>query len=77
MPTTPFTVRLDQNLQSHLERLADLLGRPRSWVINRALENYLHAEEWHLAELQKRVAAADAGDFADDHDVEAFFQQWR
>lgn len=75
--TTPFTVRVGKDLKNNVERLADLLGRPRSWVVNRALENFVATEEWQLKILQERVALADAGDFASQGEVDVFFSRWK
>lgn len=75
--STPFTVRVGNDLKNNIERMANLLGRPRSWVVNRALENFVETEEWQLKLLQERVAAAEAGDFASQEEVDAFFSRWK
>lgn len=75
--STPFTVRVGTDLKNNIERLANLLGRPRSWVVNRALESFVATEEQQLKILQERVAAADAGDFAPQGEVDAFFARWK
>ncbi len=75
--TVPFTVRVNGKLKKNLEKLADLLDRPRSWVVNQALERYVSTEEWHIAELQKRIKEADAENFASDEEVKDFFSRWK
>jgi RHH-type transcriptional regulator, rel operon repressor / antitoxin RelB len=71
------TVRLDEDLQERVDRLAGALERPRSWVITRALEQFVAAQAWQIEEIERGVAEADAGDFASDAKVKAVFAKWR
>ena len=73
MPTIAFTVRVNSHLKQNLEKMADLLDRPRSWVVNQALERYMLTEEAHIEELQRRVKEANAGEFASEREVANFF----
>ena len=75
--TIPFTVRVEKELKDGLERLSTSLDRSRSWVVNQALERYVMNEQWNIAELQKRIKQADAGNFADPEEVDAFFSRWK
>jgi len=70
--TVEITVRVPSRLQSQLDAIADALDRPRSWVVERALEAFVEIEE-----VKKAIAEADAGEFASKGEVEAFFAKWR
>jgi len=70
--TVEITVRVPSRLQSQLDAIADALDRPRSWVVERALEAFVEIED-----VKKAIAEADAGEFASEAEVEAFFAKWR
>jgi predicted transcriptional regulator len=70
--TVEITVRVPSRLQSQLDAIADAFDRPRSWVVERALEAFVEIED-----VKKAIAEADAGEFASEAEVEAFFTKWR
>jgi RHH-type transcriptional regulator, rel operon repressor / antitoxin RelB len=74
---TVVTVRLDDELQRRVDRLADALERPRSWVITRALEQFIAAQAWQIEEIERGIAEADAGEFTSETKVKAVFAKWR
>jgi hypothetical protein len=41
-----FTVRVSSELQDRLAAIAEAIDRPRSWVVNRALEAFVESETW-------------------------------
>jgi predicted transcriptional regulator len=71
------TVRVPAVLQDRLDAIADAIDRPRSWVVNRALEAFVASEAWHIEEIQRGLAKAGAGEFASDAEVGAIFETWR
>jgi predicted transcriptional regulator len=71
------TVRVSAELQDRLDAIADAIDRPRSWVINRALEAFVESEAWQIAEIKRGLAEADTGDFASEAEVGAIFEKWR
>lgn len=71
------TVRVSAELQDRLDAIADAVDRPRSWVINRALETFVESEAWQIEEIKRGLAEADAGEFASDAEVGAMFEKWR
>ena len=72
-----FTIRVSSELQDRLDAIADAIDRPRSWVVNRALEAFVESEAWQIEEIKRGLAEADAGEFATDEEVEATFGSWR
>jgi RHH-type transcriptional regulator, rel operon repressor / antitoxin RelB len=70
--TVDVTVRLPVSLQRRVDAVADALAQPRSWVIERAIENFVEIES-----VKQALAEADAGDFASDAEVEEVFAKWR
>jgi len=59
-----------------LASLAKATGRSKSFLVIDALRDYLVREAWQIAEIQRAVEEADAGDFATDEEVEATFRKW-
>ena len=59
------SIRLEDALASRLDTLAEALDRPRTWVIERALERYLDAETQFLEAVEEGIQAAEAGDVVD------------
>jgi predicted transcriptional regulator len=72
-----FTIRVSSELQDRLDAIADAIDRPRSWVVNRALEAFVDSEAWQIEEIKRGLAEADAGEFATDAEVEAKFEKWQ
>ena len=70
------SLRIEPALNQRLESLAEAMDRPKSWVCERALEDYVALQEWQVAEIRKGLAEADAGDFSSDGEVEATLAKW-
>jgi predicted transcriptional regulator len=71
------TFRLDDDKLQFLDQLAKSQDRDRSYLINQAVEGYLEVRRWHIEQIKKAVADADAGRFASPEEVEAFFRMNR
>ncbi|MGL4637558.1 MAG: CopG family ribbon-helix-helix protein [Beijerinckiaceae bacterium] len=68
------TLRIEKpELLDRLDQLAASTDRSRNWLLNRAFEDYLALQEWQIGKIEAGIAAADAGDFASDDEVEAIF----
>jgi predicted transcriptional regulator len=72
-----FTIRISSELQDRLDAIAEAIERPRSWVVNRALEAFVETETWQIEEIKRGLAEADAGEFATEAEVAATFEKWR
>jgi predicted transcriptional regulator len=64
-----FTVRLDDGTIEALDRLAKQTDRSRSWLVSRAVEDYVALNAWQIAKIEEGLAAARRGDFASDAEV--------
>jgi predicted transcriptional regulator len=76
MSKESITLRIEQEKKEALDAIAAGLDRDRSYVINQAIDAYLELYEWQIEEIKKAIAEADAGKFAKDKDVDAFFAKW-
>ncbi len=70
------SIRADSALLSQFTSLAEATGRPRSFLINQAMREFVEREAWQVAAIQKAVQAADAGDFATSEEVAAMDVKW-
>ena len=64
-----FTVRLDEDTLTALDRLAERTERSRNWLVSRAIEDYVLLNEWQIAKIEEGIADADRGDFASDEEM--------
>ena len=76
MSTTQFSIRTRPDLLGQFNDLAEATGRPRSYLVNQAMEEYIAREAWQVAEIRKAMEEADAGDFVSDNAMQAFWDRW-
>ena len=69
------TVRLAPDAVAFLDELALTQERDRSYFIKKAVEDYIAYERWRMKDIRKAIEEADAGLFATDEEVEAFFSK--
>lgn len=74
MKTT--TVRMEDEVLDRIDHLASELSRPRSWVINQAIERYLEYEEWFVCEVKAGLDEVERGEVGTDEEVKAAFGKW-
>lgn len=71
-----FSVRLPADRQKELDTLGKVLERPRSWLLNKAIEEFLEVHRWQISEIKKSLKEADAGDFATEKEIRALNQKY-
>ncbi|HVB68930.1 MAG TPA: CopG family ribbon-helix-helix protein [Acetobacteraceae bacterium] len=74
--TAPVSVRLEPALNDQLNAIASALDRPKSWVIDQALRDFVAVQQWQLAAIDEGIAAADAGRVVAHEDVVAWVHSW-
>jgi predicted transcriptional regulator len=47
------TIRLMPELDRRVTEFATALNRPKSWVIEQAVEDFVAVQEWHLAAIER------------------------
>jgi RHH-type rel operon transcriptional repressor/antitoxin RelB len=67
--------RIDADLDSGLERLAEATGRSKSWLINEALRSYVANEQQFLAAVEEGKQALRDGKIVDHATVVAAFER--
>ena len=74
--TTPMSVRLPQELNEQVGEIAAALDRPKSWVVEQAIRDFVAIQQWQLEAIDQAVAAADAGHLVAHEDVVAWVESW-
>jgi len=64
-----FNVRLDEATLGALDRLAERTERSRSWLVTKAIEDYVALNSWQIGKVEEGIAASDRGEFASDDEV--------
>ena len=70
------TLRLTPELDKQVAKLAEAMDRPKSWVIEQAVKDFVAVQEWHLAEIEEGMRDADAGRVVSHDDVAAWVRSW-
>lgn len=70
------SLRLPDEMADTLALLAKATGRSKSFLAIDALREYLAREAWQIAEIQRAVEEADAGEFATEDEVKAVMEKW-
>lgn len=63
LPSAHVTLRLPADLVARFDKLAAAMERPRSWVMLRALRQYLEAEGAEVEEDLESIAQLDRGEY--------------
>jgi predicted transcriptional regulator len=67
---------LEPALNDRVTAVATALDRPKSWVIEQAVRDFVAVQEWQLAAIDAGISAADAGRVVAHEDVVAWVQSW-
>lgn len=74
MSTVTLTIRLDEKLRDHLERLAEVMQRSKSFLAAQAISEYVKLQEWQINEIKAGIAEADLGSFIEHESVK---ERWK
>ena len=76
MGTTPYSIRLDDDLRKSLEKEAALEDRPPAQLAVRAIRSMLEAKAAKRAAINAAVAKADQGKFISADAMNAWIDTW-
>ena len=68
--------RIDKTRKAELDAIAHAMERDRSYVLNRAVADFIELNKWQIQRIKEGIAAADAGDFASDEELAAAHAKW-
>jgi predicted transcriptional regulator len=72
-----FSIRVDDEKQSKLDKLTNIQDRSHNYLVNQAIDYYLKLQEWQIKDIEKGILEADAGDFASDEEVHAILKKYK
>ena len=67
----PVSIRVPADVVERLDKIAAVLERPRSWVILRAIRQYLADEGQEVLDVQEGIEEAERGEVVDFDEVMA------
>ena len=76
MPTTPFSIRLDDEVKAKLEREARLEDRSAGYIAQKAIESYLDCKAYFRQEMEAAIAEADKGVFISGEAMHRWIESW-
>lgn len=71
----PANLQVNPELKAELSALAKQTHRDEIELVNEALGSYIAWEKRMLNKIREGLAQADRGEFVDDEEMEAFFEQ--
>jgi len=74
--STTMTIRLDPELKTRLDQLAEATHRSKSFLAAEAIRDFIELNEWQVQEIKDGLKEADNGDFATDNVVKKTFRKW-
>ena len=73
------TVRLQTEVEQHLEAIADRLNRSKSWVINQALSEYIEKQQLEQERWKQTLEAMESaaqGKVVDASELQRWLHGW-
>ena len=70
------TFRTSKEKMERIDSVASAMGRSRSWLLNKAVDDVLVYYQWYTGEVQKGIDAANSGEFASPEEVDAVFRKF-
>jgi predicted transcriptional regulator len=74
--SVPIAFRVSPQKYALLEKLAAAYDRPKSWILDRALDAYLDHEAAFVAAVEAGMQDADAGNVVPDTRVRDWLESW-
>ncbi len=60
MKTATMTVRISQETKARINDLALSINRPKSYILDQAINDYLNVHEWQVVGIKKAVQQANS-----------------
>jgi len=70
------TCRLDQDDVVFLDKLAELTERDRSFLIKKAVSEFIAQQKWQVEEVGRTLADVEAGKVLTEKEFDADMKKW-
>jgi len=76
MSSSVLSIRLSPQTKAKLEALARASRRSRSFLAAEAIEKYVAAESWQVAEIEAGISDLGANRHVDHEEVRSWLKSW-
>ena len=63
MPSTPFSIRIEDEVRDKLEQICTLTERSKAYITSKAIEEYVERNGWKVEALKQAKKEAAKGEF--------------
>ena len=77
MSTEVLTLRVPNTLKHNLENLGKVIHRSKSYIAEKAIEEYLERNAWQIAELKSAEREISEGRFVSNAVVNEYLETWK
>ncbi len=74
--TVPLAVRISERKAREVEALAKATDRPKSWLLEQALDAYLETQTWQIARIERGLAEIERGEAVAHEEVAELLSGW-
>jgi predicted transcriptional regulator len=74
--TTSLSFRVPKEKADLLEQLAGAMDRPKSWLLQQALDAYLEVQAWHVAHIEQGRRELREGKGVPHEEVVRWVESW-
>ena len=74
--TVPLSVRISEDKARRIEALAKATDRPKSWLLEQALDAYLDSQAWQVARIEEGLADIQRGVALAHEEVAEWLAGW-
>jgi predicted transcriptional regulator len=75
-PTHPLSFRTSPDKARKLDRLSEATQRPRSWLLQQALDNYLETQAWQIEHIETGLKELHNGQAVPHERVTEWLATW-
>ena len=70
------SVRLEPELNKELSAVAARLDRPKSWVAQQAVREFIDLQLWQMSAIEKGLRDSEAGRLVSHEQIVAWVESW-
>ena len=74
--SVPLSLRISEDKARRIEALAKATDRPKSWLLEQALDAYLESQAWQVARIERGLAEVRRSEAVAHHAVAEWLAGW-
>jgi len=76
MDSTTLSFRVGADKARRLDELAAATSRPKSWLLEQALDAYLEVQAWQVAHIERGLQELERGEGVPHAEIAAWLKTW-